>query len=65
MTNNLWKNILDEFTKTSKLGPSKESLNADLFFSFLPKLFVSAKFFISKLTFSSKFLPKVLLWVAS
>ena len=37
MTNNPWKNIWDEFTKTSKIRPSMESLNAD-FFKFLPKL---------------------------
>ena len=29
MTNNPSKNIGDEFTKTSKIGPSLESLSAD------------------------------------
>ena len=37
MTNNLSENIWDGFIKTSKIGPSMESLNAD-FFNFLPKL---------------------------
>ena len=31
MTNNLSENIWDEFTKTSKIGPSMESLNAGSF----------------------------------
>ena len=29
MTNNASKNIWDEFTKTSKIGPSLKGLNAD------------------------------------
>ena len=37
MTNNTSKNIWDEFTKTRKLGPSVESLNAD-FFQFSAKI---------------------------
>ena len=37
MTNNPSENIWDEFTKTKKLGPSMESLNAD-FFQFSPKI---------------------------
>ena len=37
MTNNPSKNIWDEFTKTSKIGPSMESLNAD-FFQFSAKI---------------------------
>ena len=36
MTNNPLENIRDEFTKTKKLGPSMETLNAD-FFQFSPK----------------------------
>ena len=31
MIDNPSENIWDEFTKTSKIGPSMESLNADLF----------------------------------
>ena len=31
MTNNPSENIWDEFTKISKIGPSMESLNADVF----------------------------------
>ena len=31
MTNNPSENIWDNFTKTSKTGPSMESLNADFF----------------------------------
>ena len=37
MTNNPSENIWDEFTKTSKIGPSIESLNAD-FFQFSVKI---------------------------
>ena len=37
MTNNPSENILDEFAKTSKIGPSIESLIDD-FFNFMPKL---------------------------
>ena len=37
MTNNPLENIWDKFTKTKKLGPSMESLNAD-FFQFSPKI---------------------------
>ena len=40
MTNNPSKNIWDEFTKTSKTGPSLESLNAD-FFQFSAKIIKS------------------------
>ena len=40
MTNNPSKNIWDEFTKTSKIGPSLESLNAD-FFQFSAKIIKS------------------------
>ena len=36
MTNNPPKNIWDEFIKTSKIGPSMESLNAD-FLQFFAK----------------------------
>ena len=31
MTNNPSKNIWDNFTKTNKIGPSVESLNAEFF----------------------------------
>ena len=31
MIDNPSENIWDEFTKTSKIGPSMESLNADFF----------------------------------
>ena len=37
MTNNPSKNIWNEFTKESKIGPSMESLNAD-FFQFSAKI---------------------------
>ena len=37
MANNYSENISDEFTKTSKIRPSMESLKDD-FFQFLPKL---------------------------
>ena len=37
MTNNPSENISDEFTKTSKIGPSTGSLNAD-FFQFSAKI---------------------------
>ena len=37
MTSNPSKNILDDFTKKSKIGPSMESLNAD-FFQFSAKI---------------------------
>ena len=37
MTNNPSENIWNEFTETSKIGSSMESLNAE-FFDFLPKL---------------------------
>ena len=40
MTNNPSKNIWDKFTKTSKVGPSMESLNAD-FFQFSAKVITS------------------------
>ena len=40
MTNNPSKNIRDEFTKTHKIGPSMESLNAD-FFQFSAKIIKS------------------------
>ena len=35
--NNLLENIWDKFTKTSKIGPSMESLNDD-FFNFLSEI---------------------------
>ena len=41
MTNNPSKNIWDEFMKTSKIGPSMESLNADFFFQFFSKIIKS------------------------
>ena len=40
MTNNPSKNIWDDFTKTSKIGPSMEGLNAD-FFQFSAKIIKS------------------------
>ena len=40
MTNNPSKNIGDEFTKASKIGPSLESLSAD-FFQFSAKIIKS------------------------
>ena len=40
MTNNPSENIWDEFMTTSKIGPSKESLNAD-FFQFSAKVIKS------------------------
>ena len=43
MTNNPSKNICDDFTKTSKIGPSMESLNAD-FFQFSVKIITSFVF---------------------
>ena len=40
MTNNPSENIWDEFTKTGKIGPSMESLNAG-FFHFFAKIIES------------------------
>ena len=40
MTKSPSKNIWDEFTKASKIGPSMESLNAD-FFQFSAKIIKS------------------------
>ena len=40
MTNNPSKNVWDDFTKASKIAPSKESLNAD-FFQFSAKFIKS------------------------
>ena len=40
MTNNPSENILDKVTKTSKIWPSMESLNAD-FFQFSAKIIKS------------------------
>ena len=37
MTSNPSKNIWGKFAKTSKIGPSMETLNADFFLNFLPK----------------------------
>ena len=41
MTSNPPENIWDEFTKTSKIGPAIESLNAD-FFLFSAKIISSS-----------------------
>ena len=40
ITNNPLKNILDDFTKTTEMAPSMESVNAD-FFQFSAKIIKS------------------------
>ena len=37
MTSNPSKNVWGKFAKTSKIGPSMETLNADFLKNFLPK----------------------------